>query len=55
VFDGDREKDAALRQEYCDRLTLYLQALVDVPVRCSGACCSEDRFHPWILYKDYMR
>jgi len=55
VFDGDREKDAAQRQDYCDKLALYLQALVNVPVRCSGECCHENRFHPWILYKDYMR
>ena len=55
VFDGDGEKDDAMRQDYLDKLTLHLQTLRDTPIVCSGACCADGKFHPWLLYQDYLK
>jgi hypothetical protein len=55
VFDGDREKDDAMRQDYIGKLTLHLQTLRDTPIVCSGSCCADGKFHPWLLYRDYLK
>ena len=57
TFDGDESKNDQLREQYIAKLTSYLHALWqdDSSIRCSGACCDEEHFHPWLMYKDYLR
>jgi len=55
VFDGDRAIDDQERRHYTDNLLLYLRTLQGTPIMCSGACCQEGKFHPWLLYKEYLR
>ena len=56
VFDGDRAKDDDLRQDYIAKLTQHLQTLRGTPIVCTGLCCEgTGHFHPWLLYKDYLK
>ena len=61
TFDGDKTLDDPLRKDYVAKLVDYLheqqqqgsKARCALHLRCEG--CWAGRFHPWLLYKDYLR
>jgi hypothetical protein len=57
VFDGDDQKNEQLKDNYIRKLTEHLHKLwqQESPIRCGEDCCDNERFHPWLLYKDYLK
>ena len=60
TFDGDSTVDARLREDYVAKLVDYLheqretsKARCHLHLRCQD--CWSGKFHPWLLYKDYLR
>ncbi len=57
VFDGDRKLDAEERGKFLADMKAYLGAMDRkdcAGIRCPGFCCNEGKFHPWMLYKNYL-